>query len=104
MVIISLVVAFAFMSGWLICRNVALRDSDMREAQGRVRLDLRIYEDAQHGDLRAVQDHLGMLILGQVRDYEQQYGVPLGTNSFAQKFATVQAIAKQVESNLVWVK
>ena len=42
-----------------------------------------------------------MLILGQTRIYEQQYGVPTGTNSFAQKFATAQGIASQIESNLV---
>ena len=42
-----------------------------------------------------------MVILGQTRVYEQQYGVPSGTNSFAQKFARAQIIASQVESNLV---
>jgi len=101
--IIVLSLALAVVSYLLGYSNVALRDFEMREARGRLGINLRIYEEAQHGDFRAVQDHLGMLILGQTRIYEQQYGVPTGTDSFAQKFTAAQAIATQVESNLVLV-
>ena len=82
-------------------RNGVLRDFEAREARGRLGINLTIYKEAEHGDIQAVQLHLGMVILGQTRIYEQQYGVPTGTNSFAQKFAAAQAIASQVESNLV---
>ena len=36
-----------------------------------------------------------------VEEHAAAYGVPTGTNSFAQKFATAQTIASQIESNLV---
>jgi hypothetical protein len=81
--------------------NNALRSFEMREAQSRMGLNLSIYNDAERGDFQRVKEHLGMVILGQIRIYKQKYGVPTGTNSFAQKFAAAQAIASQVESNLV---
>ena len=96
-VIIVLLLALAVVS----YNNFARRNFEMREARGRLGLNLQIYEEAQRGDLQAVQSHLGMLILGQTRTYQQQYGVPTGTDSFAQKFAVAQAIGTQVESNLV---
>lgn len=82
-------------------RNGALRDFEMHRARGRLAADLLIYEEAQRGDLQAVRDHLGIVILGQTRTYEQAYGVPKGTDSFAQKFLAAQAIASRTESNLV---
>jgi hypothetical protein len=100
-VIIVLSLALAFVSYLLGYSNVTLRDFEAREARGRLGINLTIYKEAEHGDIQAVQQHLGMVILGQTRIYEQQYGVPTGTNSFAQKFAAAQAIASQVESNLV---
>jgi hypothetical protein len=100
-VIIVLSLALAVVSYLLGYSNVTLRDFEMREAQGRLGIDLNIYTEAAHGDFQAVQRHLGMVILGQTRIYEQMYGVPTGTNSFSEKFATAQAIASQVESNLV---
>lgn len=99
--IIVLLLAVAALSYLLGYSNVTLRDFEMRQARGRLGINLRIYEEAQHGDLQAVQSHLGMIILGQTRIYEQQYGVPTGTDLFAQKFAAAQAIAAQVESRLV---
>ena len=100
-VIIVLSLALAFVSYLLGYSNVTLRDFEAREARGRLGINLTIYKEAEHGDIQAVQRHLGMVILGQTRIYEQQYGVPTGTNSFTQKFAAVQAISSQVESNLV---
>jgi len=100
-VIIVLSLALAFVSYLLGYSNVTLRDFEAREARGRLGINLTIYKEAEHGDIQAVQRHLGMVILGQTRIYEQQYGVPTGTNSFTQKFAAAQAISSQVESNLV---
>ena len=81
--------------------NFARRNFEMHEARGRLGLNLQIYEEAQRGDLQAVQSHLGMLILGQTRTYQERYGVPTGMDSFAQNFSVAQVIGRQVESNLV---
>ncbi len=82
-------------------RSRALRDFEMGEARGRLGINLQIYEEAQRGDLQAVRGHLGLVILGQTRVYEQTYGAPIGADPFAQKFARAQDIASQIESNLV---
>ena len=100
-VIIVLSLALAVVSYLLGWRNVSLRDFEAREARGRLGLDLVIYQELERGEFQRAKEHLGMVILGQTRIYELQYGLPTGTNSFAQKFATAQAIASQVERNLV---
>jgi hypothetical protein len=100
-VIIVLSLILAVVSYFLGYSNNTLRDFEMREAQGRLGLNLSIYNDMERGDFQKVKEHLGMVILGQTRIYEQQYGVPVGTNFFAQKFLAAQAIASQIESNLV---
>ena len=99
MIVLSLILAVvSYLLGW---SNVSLRDSEAREARGRLGLNLAIYQEMERGDFQRAKDHFGMVILGQTRIYEQQYGVPAETDSFAQKFAAAQAIASQVESNLV---
>ena len=100
-VIIVLSLALAVVSYLLGWSNVSVHDLEAREARGRLGLDLVIYQELERGEFQRAKEHLGMVILGQTRIYEQQYGVPTGTNSFAKKFATAQAIASQVESNLV---
>ena len=85
-VIIVLSLILAVVSYFLGYSNNTLRDFEMREAQGRLGLNLLIYNDMERGDFQRVKEHLGMVILGQTRICEQQYGVPIGTNSFAQKF------------------
>jgi hypothetical protein len=100
-IILSLVIAVvSYLLGW---SNNSLRDFEASEARGRLGINLAIYQEMESGDLQRAKEHLGMVILGQTRIYEQQYGVPTGTNSFAQKFAAAQIIASQVESNLVSV-
>ena len=98
-IIVSLTLAVvSYLLGW---SNNTLRDVYAREARARLSINLRIYREAQRGDLQAVRRHLGMVVLGQTRVYEEQYGVPTGTDWFAQRFATAQTIASQIESNLV---
>lgn len=100
-VIIVLSLALAVVSYLLGWSNVSVRDLSAREARGRLGLDLVIYQELERGEFQRAKQHLGMVILGQTLIYEQQYDVPTGTNSFAQKFATAQTIASQIESNLV---
>jgi hypothetical protein len=98
-IVLSLVLAVAsYMLGW---NNVSLREHEAREAQGRLGLNLSIYRDLERGDFQRAKEHMGMVILGQTRLYEHEFGVPTGTNVFAQKFATAQLIASQIESTLV---
>jgi hypothetical protein len=101
MVIIVLALALAvasYMLGW---SNVSLRDHEAREAQGRLALSLRIYQEMERGDFQRAKGDMGIVVLGQTRYYEYEFGVPTGTNFFVQKFATAQAIASQIESTLV---
>ena len=78
-----------------------LRDSQMKEAKARLRIDVSLYLTLQGGDVKKAQGNLGVIILGQTRHFERTYGAPTGTNSFAKQFATAQAIAAQVETNMV---
>jgi len=103
-VVIVLSLALAGASYLLGFSNVTLRDFEMREARGRLGINLLIYEDAERGDLTEVKSRLGMVILGQTRIYEQQFGAPIGTDAFAQKFAMAQLISAQVANKLVSVK
>jgi hypothetical protein len=98
-IVLSLALAVAsYLLGW---SNVSLRDVEARDARGRLGFNLAIYQELERGDFQRAKEHLGMLLLGQTRVYEHQFGVPTGTNFFVQKFAAAQAIASQVESNLV---
>ena len=42
-----------------------------------------------------------MQVLALTRDYERRFGVPTGSNRFAQNFAEAKAIADRVEGQLV---
>lgn len=97
-ILLAAIIVVSYLLGW---SNRSLSDYTAREARGRLGLDLAIYHEMERGEFQQAKEHLGMLILGQTRIYEQQYGAPTGTNSFAQKFATAQAISSQIESNLV---
>ena len=98
-IVLALTLAVAsYMLGW---SNVSLRDHEARDAQGRLALSLGIYQLMERGDFQRAKEDMGMVVLGQTRYYEYEFGVPTGTNFWVQKFATAQAIASQVESNLV---
>jgi hypothetical protein len=98
-IVLALAVAVAsYMLGW---SNVSLRDHEAREAQGRLALSLGIYQEMERGDFQRAKGDMGVVVLGQTRYYEYEFGVPTGTNFFVQKFATAQAIASQIESTLV---
>ncbi len=100
-IVLSLVIAVvSYLLGW---NNFSLRNLEANNARGRLGINLVIYQEMERGEFQRAKEHLGMVILGQTRIYEQQYGAPTGTNSFAQKFVTAQAIASQIESNLVLV-
>ncbi len=100
-VIIVLLLALSVVTYLLGYRNGLLRDAQIRDARGRLNWNLSLYERAERGDMRALTNSLGMIILGQTRDFEKQFGVPTGTNYFVERFAKAQAIAARVESTLV---
>jgi hypothetical protein len=98
-IVLSLALAVAcYLLGW---SNVSIRDLQKHEDRGRLGLDLVIYQQLERGEFQRAKANLGLVILGQTRVYEHQYGVPTGTNWFAEKFAKAQTIALLVESNLV---
>ena len=100
-VIIVLALALAvcsYMLGW---NNVTLRDEAAREAQAHLVLSLAIYQQLDRGEYQRAKSNLGIVVLGETRMYEHQFGVPTGTNVFAKKFVTAQTIAAQIESTLI---
>ena len=98
-IVLALALAVAsYMLGW---SNVSLRDHETREAQGRIALSLAIYQEMERGDFERAKVHMGMVVLGETRYYEHEFGVPTGSNFFVQKFATAQAVASKIESTLV---
>ena len=56
-----------------------------------------LYHSAERGDSRQIQRVLGNVLLGDVRNYEDRFGAPAGTNGFARQFADAQIIANRVE-------
>lgn len=100
-VIVVALLALAAVSYVLGYRNGQLRDVEMREARARLGMSLHLYQVAEQGDLEKLRRDLGMVILGQTRTFERQFGDPAGTNAFVQRFQRAQAIAAQVESQLV---
>jgi len=60
-----------------------------------------MYHSAEQGDVRKLQDNLGMVLLGEVRAYQFEFGDETGTNSFARRYQDAKAIADRVQSTLV---
>ena len=100
-IIIGLLLALVGLSYVLGYRSGQLRDVQMREARARLIMNVGLYEALQRGDTRKAQSDLGVFVLGQTRTFEREFGAPNGADSFAPRFARAQAIATQVESQLV---
>jgi hypothetical protein len=100
-VIIGFLLALAAGSYHLGYRSAQSPDNELREARARLNQSLHLYEVAKQGEVERLLRDLGMVVLGQTRAYERQFGVPSGTNAFAEQFRHAQSIAAQVESRLV---
>ena len=77
------------------------RASQQKEARFRLMTDKAMYEAAQHGDLQKVQSTFSIFLLSDVRNYEQRFGAPSGTNHFAHDFFEAQIMASNIENQLV---
>ena len=62
---------------------------------------LMMYKTGQYTNWAKVEDQLGLQVLALTRYYEQTYGVPTGTNSFATHFAEAEVVANQIEKQMV---
>jgi hypothetical protein len=60
-----------------------------------------LYHSAEQGDIQKIQSTLGMVLLGEVRAYQYEFGDETGTNNFAKHYMDAKAIADQVQSTLV---
>ena len=99
--VVVLLVVLTVLSWYLWIRNAELRDQQVKHAEFDLNLNVSLYLTLKAGGVDKVQRSPGSTILGQTRDFERAYGVPAGTNSSAKQFARAQAIAAQVETNLV---
>jgi hypothetical protein len=79
----------------------ARREVLRSDARFRIAVHDGLYHSAEQGDLRKIQSTLGMVLLGEVRAYQYEFGDETGTNSFAKRYTDAKAIADRVESTLV---
>ena len=63
-----------------------------------------LYHSAENHDIQKLTNTLGMVLLGEVREYQQRYGDEAGTNSFARRFSDAKLIADRVQGSLVPVE
>src|SRR5271155_1912753 len=71
------------------------------DARFRIVVHDALYHSAEQGDVRKIQSTLGMVLLGEVRASQYEFGDETGTNSFAKHFEDAKAIADRVQSTLV---
>jgi hypothetical protein len=79
----------------------ARREVLRSDARFRIVVHDALYHSAERGDLQKIQSTLGMVLLGEVRAYEYEFGDETGTNSFAKHYVDAKAIADKEESQLV---
>ena len=72
-----------------------------KDKEGQLTLMYHTYRMVEITNWSKVHTAVGMQLLGLTRDYERRFGVPTGTNSFAQRFPQIQASATQFQSQLV---
>jgi len=98
LVLALLLAASTFYLGYMAgARREVLRD----DARFRISLYDSLYHSAEKGDVRKIQNNLGIVLLGEVRTYHDNFGDETGTNSFAERYGDAKAIADRVESTLV---
>jgi hypothetical protein len=78
-------------------RREVLRD----DARFRISVHDALYHSAEQSDVRKIQSTLGIVLLGEVRAYQYEFGDETATNSFAKRYSDAKAIADRVESTLV---
>lgn len=99
-VIVVLLLALAVVSYFLGRRTVAQRETSKGDARFLILVHQALYHSAESGDLQKIQSTLGVVLLGEVRTYQHQFGDETGTNSFAKRFADAKRIAARMESQL----
>jgi hypothetical protein len=98
MVLALFLAASTYYLGYMTGARRAVLQSD---ARFRISVHDALYHSAEQGDLRKIHSTLGIVLLGEVRTYQYEFGDETGTNSFAKHYADAKAIADQVESTLV---
>jgi hypothetical protein len=73
------------------------------DARFRISVHDALYHSAESGDLQKIHSTLGMVLLGEVRTYQYEFGDETGTNYFAKRYEDAKAIADRVESTLVTI-
>jgi hypothetical protein len=98
--ILAALVSCAFF--YFIGFQVGIKKSPLiKQQQADLTLALRLYQTAQATNWAKVQAALGIQVLALTRHYENQFGIPTGTNRFARIFHEAQIAASQEESILV---
>jgi hypothetical protein len=99
--IAALLLILAVVSYFLGFQRGARQEQLKSDARFLISAHQTLYRSAENGDLQKIQNILAMVILGEVRSYQLQFGDESGTNGFAQRFNDAKLIADAVESRLV---
>jgi len=100
-IIIALLLTLAVVGYFLGFQRGSRLETLKGEARFRISVHQALYHSAESGDLQKIQSTLGMILLGEVRRYQHQFGDETSTNSFGKRFADAKLIADRVESQLV---
>ena len=77
------------------------REVHRNYARSHIVVNASLYHSTERGDLRQIQKILGKVLAGDVRNYEERFGVETGTDSFTRPFADARSIAHRVQSGAV---
>ena len=86
---------------WIGYRKGTKESIAQEERRGNLFLALRLYQTMERTNYNKVERTLGGQVFALTRDYEQRYGIPIGTNRFVQHFAEAKAVADRFASQLV---
>lgn len=100
-IIIALLLSLAVVSYFLGLQRGERLELSKGDARFRISLYQALYHEAESGDLRHIQSTVGMVLRGEVRSYQHQFGDNSGMSSFAKLFADAKLIADHVDSQLV---
>ena len=96
---LALVVCVAtYFVGYRAGTKKSLLEQDRR---GLLVLTLGMYDAAEATNWTKVRSFIDTELLGFTRDYERQFGVPSGTDSFSSRFARAKIAADQIERRMV---
>ena len=100
-IVVTLAIIACCFCYWLGFRTGAKESPLKGDREGHLFMALRMYQAMERTNYAKVQSTLAGQVFALTRDYERKYGIPIGTNRFAQTFAEAKAVANSFQKQLV---